>query len=63
MTFIPREQYKICDACGYRQRTQPLGDCLAFKLCRRCGSSKVRYVTPEQNSLEWWIAKIFRRNG
>ena len=61
MTFIPRQQYKVCDACGYRQRTQPLGDCLM--LCRRCGSPKVRYVTPEQNSLEWLFGKIFKRRG
>lgn len=61
MTFIPRNQHKVCDHCGYRQRTQPLGDCV--RLCRRCGSPKVRYVTPEQNTLEWWLGRIFKWRG
>ena len=58
MSISPRAQYRVCDHCGYRRRVQPLGDCLM--LCRRCGSPRVRYVTPEANVLEQLLLFVFK---
>lgn len=61
MSFTPKQLCKVCDHCGYRWRTKPLGDCL--QLCRRCGSPRVRYITPEANALERVLKFVFKQRS